>query len=273
MTDEELYKRALDKVGDPAKAKELVAAYRASKASPVVAATPKPATPAPHRRMASAEPPKGGPVGTVTRPAAAPAKEPVVAPLAPARASDYATSRASYGSPSPGMAREVDERQAAEDAAWAQRNPVYSGYARFREGGKTPVEVAQRAPLEGGVRRVARGLGRAGGEVLDAMHWYGGEMKEEGDKQRAVVSALTPEVGGPRQVSVPAAKSEPASSVKDYATAPAVTVPAPPPAPTRTPTDDAKAYLKTIGYTDDGMKGVPDAVLVRAAADKRAQAR
>lgn len=112
-TDKELYERALAKVGDPQKAAELVAAYREAQGATAPAPTPKPAVPAAVRRMASAEPPKGGPVGTRTKPSMVAVKEVKVEPLGPVAppkvdVTDYVVA------PSPASARMADRTLLAD---------------------------------------------------------------------------------------------------------------------------------------------------------------
>lgn len=114
-TDKELYERALAKVGDPQKAAELVAAYREAQGAtaPAPAPAPKPAVPAAVRRMASAEPPKGGPVGTRTKPSMVAVKEVKVEPLGPVAppkvdVTDYVVA------PSPASARMADRTLLAD---------------------------------------------------------------------------------------------------------------------------------------------------------------
>lgn len=236
-TDAELYQKALAATGDPARAAKLVSDYRASKAAKAAPAPAKPSMPAAQRRMASAEPPRGGPVGTVTKPAAVPVKEPKVEPV---RASDYAP-RAYTGMGEIRRADGGDVIDASEKyGQWAVKETKRE-MDRLRATPGTPQNMAV----------------RPGGARLDAV-------------RSGVMSYLRPSFEPAptipkRDVMDYAAEKKPV--VAPYAK------PIGPERAAEDPVASATSYLKSLGYTDEDMKDIPPEALVRAADDKRAKTR
>lgn len=253
-TDAELYQKALAATGDPARAAKLVSDYRASKAAKAAPAPAKPSMPAAQRRMASAEPPKGGPVGTVTKPAAVPVKEPKVEPV---RASDYAP-RAYTGM---GEIRRADGGDVIDASEKYGQWAVKETKREMDELRRTPGTPQYKALKQ------AKALRYYGPQVRDANAAFARDMDTAGS---AVMSYLRP--------SSEPAPTIPKRDVMDYAVEkkPVVAPYAKPIGPERAPEDpvaSATSYLKSLGYTDEDMKGIPPEALVRAADDKRAKTR
>lgn len=261
-TEKELYERALKKLGDPDAAAAAVAAYMEQRKPSAEA----PSMPAPQRRMAATTPPKGGPVGTVTKKAtiAATAPKPEVKSMT-VEVEDDLPAAARYGF-SPGAARMEDRaliadavkygRWAAEEADRKAAQDAASPFSRERvERDRASAARYYHPSITAADEQFNRDWSYGAGQI--ARLFREGENPRPKIGERAVKASSMP----PAETYV----DEPAPLVKPMERATMVEA-----APTVKPGESDRDYLVSLGYEAKEVEALSDAGAAKAAAKLRA---
>lgn len=235
------------------------------------------AVPAPQRRMASADKPAGGPVGTVTKKVAAAAKEPVVAPPPQSPAGQNRDSPDDLKA-----ASTIGYKAAREQRALDPQTAVGKGVKAVIEGNKLRAEIASSA---------VAGLPAAADYMFGSGFAYGlpgsdWRAKREAASDRAVARQKAEWDAYQERATVGNARisrefGEAAADVRAILLPSDTYMDTPPPAvapkqapsralgPVAPPTEaDDRALLTAAGYADDEIAALPTSAARAAAAAK-----